>query len=460
MSQSALPIILVVSRQLIIEIGKKMGKEAALLKVNKTDFLPNKNNFLTLPTNERLASACQSRAYLGFALCCRRKEQEQEQIIKIKMKTKFKTLLASAALLFASANTACAQFSSTEGKNYPHIFIGLQGGAEMTIFNDSSEVSPIGAFEVGSWYNSKVGLRGKAYYWKNKYDNDVFRQTFKYTNVKVSADFLLDLTNLIKENRKLKNFSTAWFIGAGFNMNWAKDEAYAPTDIYPEGTDKQMRWEGTRQNVGFSANTGFRFQYDILKWIGVNVELAGHYNGHHAGNYANNLGDWQFTALAGVVVNLNQKSSGKKKVVAPPTPVRPTPPVQKPAQQPAKKPEAKKQTESKSVASTKKYSETVFFENASYDLSAENQAKLKDLAQWMNENPGVYIYLTGYADATTGNPQLNMEISKKRAEAVAKMLNERYGINQARIHSSYKGDTEQLFSTPERNRCVVLSTKR
>lgn len=112
------------------------------------------------------------------------------------------------------------------------------------------------------------------------------------------------------------------------------------------------------------------------------------------------------------------------------------------------------------MAPTKKYSETVFFENASYDLSAENQAKLKDLAQWMNENPGVYIYLTGYADATTGNPQLNMEISKKRAEAVAKMLNERYGINQAHIHSSYKGDTEQPFSTPERNRCVVLSTKR
>lgn len=381
------------------------------------------------------------------------------------MKTKFKTLFALAALLLASATSASAQQTSTDGKNYPHIFLGLQGGAEMTLFNGTNETSPIGALEVGSWYNSKVGLRGKAYFWKNKYDNDDFRQTFKYTNTKVSVDFLLDLTNLIKENRKLKNFSTVWFVGAGFNMNWAKDEAYEATDEYPNGTDKQMRWSGTRHNVGFSANTGFRFQYDILKWLGVNVEVAGHYNGHHANNYANNLGDWQFTALAGVVFNLGQKSgAGKKKVVVPPAPVRPAQPAQKaepkPAQKPAPKPAAKKPAETKPATPAKRYQETVFFGNAVSELTTEEDAKLKELAQWMNENPGTYIYLTGYADATTGNPEINMEISKKRVEAVANVLKEKYGIKEARIHTSYKGDTVQPYSTPERNRCVVLSTKK
>lgn len=381
------------------------------------------------------------------------------------MKTKFKTLLALAALLLASATSASAQQTSTDGKNYPHIFLGLQGGAEMTLFNGTNEVSPIGALEVGSWYNSKVGLRGKAYFWKNKYDNDDMRQTFKYTNTKVSVDFLLDLTNLIKENRKVKNFSTVWFVGAGINMNWAKDVAYEVTDEYPNGWAKQMRWDGTRHNVGFSANTGFRFQYDILKWLGVNVEVAGHYNGHHANNYANNLGDWQFTALAGVVFNLGQKSgAGKKKVVVPPTPVRPAQPAQKaepkPAQKPAPKPAAKKPAETKPAAPAKRYQETVFFGNAVSELTAEEDAKLKELAQWMNENPGAYIYLTGYADATTGNPELNMEISKKRVEAVANVLKEKYGIKEARIHTSYKGDTVQPYSTPERNRCVVLSTKK
>ena len=381
------------------------------------------------------------------------------------MKTKFKTLFALAALLLASATSASAQQTSTDGKNYPHIFLGLQGGAEMTLFNGTNEVSPIGALEVGSWYNSKVGLRGKAYFWKNKYDNDDMRQTFKYTNTKVSVDFLLDLTNLIKENRKVKNFSTVWFVGAGINMNWAKDVAYEVTDEYPNGWAKQMRWDGTRHNVGFSANTGFRFQYDILKWLGVNVEVAGHYNGHHANNYANNLGDWQFTALAGVVFNLGQKSgAGKKKVVVPPTPVRPAQPAQKaepkPAQKPAPKPVAKKPAETKPAAPAKRYQETVFFGNAVSELTAEEDAKLKELAQWMNENPGAYIYLTGYADATTGNPELNMEISKKRVEAVANVLKEKYGIKEARIHTSYKGDTVQPYSTPERNRCVVLSTKK
>ena len=375
------------------------------------------------------------------------------------MRTNFKTCAAAAALFCATALSASAQVTDSSGKKYPHIFLGLQGGAEMTFFNDSSEISPIGAFEVGSWYNSKVGLRGKAYFWKNKYDNDAYRQTFKYTNVKASADFLLDLTNLIKENRKAKRFSTVWFAGVGFNMNWAKDEAYEPTKEYPEGTDKQMRWYGTRHNVGFSANTGFRFQYDIKKWIGVNLEVAGHYNGHHADNYANNLGDWQLTALAGLVFNLNQKAE-KVKVVTPPAPVQPTQPAPKADPKPAKKPVAKKPAESKPAVPGKKYVETVFFGNAISELTAEEEAKLKELAQWMKENPGTYIYITGYADVTTGNPELNMEVSQKRAEAVAKLLNEKYGINKARIHVSYKGDTVQPYVTPANNRCAVLSTKK
>ena len=375
------------------------------------------------------------------------------------MRTNFKTCAAAAALFCATALSASAQVTDSSGKKYPHIFLGLQGGAEMTFFNDSSEISPIGAFEVGSWYNSKVGLRGKAYFWKNKYDNDAFRQTFKYTNVKASADFLLDLTNLIKENRKAKRFSTVWFAGVGFNMNWAKDEAYEPTKEYPEGTDKQMRWYGTRHNVGFSANTGFRFQYDIKKWIGVNLEVAGHYNGHHAYNYANNLGHCQLTALAGLVFNLNQKAE-KVKVVTPPAPVQPTQPAPKADPKPAKKPVAKKPAESKPAVPGKKYVETVFFGNAISELTAEEEAKLKELAQWMKENPGTYIYITGYADVTTGNPELNMEVSQKRAEAVAKLLNEKYGINKARIHVSYKGDTVQPYVTPANNRCAVLSTKK
>ena len=376
------------------------------------------------------------------------------------MKTKLKTLLALVALLFASASTVSAQVTDAEGKKYPHIFLGLQGGPEITLFNDSCEVSPIGAFELGSWFNSKVGLRGKAYFWKNQYDNDTFRQKFKYTNVKTSVDFLLDLTNLIKENRKVKNFSTVWFVGGGFNMNWAKDVAYAATDEYPEGTDKQMRWYGSRHNIGFSANTGFRFQYDIKKWVGLNFELAGHYNGHHANNYANNLGDWQFTTLLGLVFNLSQKSSKAAKTVTPPAPVQPTQPAPKADPKPAKKPVAKKPAESKPAVPGKKYVETVFFGNAISELTAEEEAKLKELAQWMKENPGTYIYITGYADVTTGNPELNMEVSQKRAEAVAKLLNEKYGINKARIHVSYKGDTVQPYVTPANNRCAVLSTKK
>ena len=88
------------------------------------------------------------------------------------------------------------------------------------------------------------------------------------------------------------------------------------------------------------------------------------------------------------------------------------------------------------------------------------RSKLKDLALWMKQNQNAEIYLTGYADADTGNPKLNMALSKKRAEGVAKALKEKYGIDEKRMHVSYKGDTVQPYPTPEQNRCVVITTKK
>ena len=37
---------------------------------------------------------------------------------------------------------------------------------------------------------------------------------------------------------------------------------------------------------------------------------------------------------------------------------------------------------------------------------------------------------------------------------------EKYGIDEKRMHVSYKGDTVQPYPTPEQNRCVVITTKK
>ena len=77
------------------------------------------------------------------------------------------------------------------------------------------------------------------------------------------------------------------------------------------------------------------------------------------------------------------------------------------------------------------------------------------MAQWLNENKDYTVLVVGYADKQTGTSKYNMELSEKRATAVQKRLVAN-GVESERISVVAKGDTEQVSSTPEKNR-VVLS---
>ena len=65
--------------------------------------------------------------------------------------------------------------------------------------------------------------------------------------------------------------------------------------------------------------------------------------------------------------------------------------------------------------------------------------------------------VTGHADAETGSESRNMELSEERAENVAAAI-KAAGIASDRVFIAYKGDRENPFDTPEKNRvaiCVV-----
>ena len=63
-----------------------------------------------------------------------------------------------------------------------------------------------------------------------------------------------------------------------------------------------------------------------------------------------------------------------------------------------------------------------------------------------------------YADAGTGNANINMKYSKQRAENVAKALTNA-GIDAARITVDAKGDTVQPFSENDKNRVTIAIAK-
>ena len=77
----------------------------------------------------------------------------------------------------------------------------------------------------------------------------------------------------------------------------------------------------------------------------------------------------------------------------------------------------------------------------------------------MNNNPSCSINVVGYADKDTGSAKLNMELSKRRAQAVVNSLVNKYKIDKNRINIIANGSDKQVYPDNNNwNRIVVFST--
>ena len=89
-----------------------------------------------------------------------------------------------------------------------------------------------------------------------------------------------------------------------------------------------------------------------------------------------------------------------------------------------------------------------------YGASDMDKTAEAEIEAFMKENENTKVSICGYADKKTGNANINLRLSEKRAEAVAAALKEK-GIAENRIEMNYKGDTEQPFSVNEENRVTI-----
>jgi outer membrane protein OmpA-like peptidoglycan-associated protein len=101
----------------------------------------------------------------------------------------------------------------------------------------------------------------------------------------------------------------------------------------------------------------------------------------------------------------------------------------------------------------------VFFTIDSYRINPQEQHKITAIYDFLMEKKDATIVLCGYADVKTAYPKYNLNLSKKRVEAVAAQLKAK-GIPASRIELRWKGDTEQPFAINEQNRCVIAIEKR
>ena len=377
-----------------------------------------------------------------------------------------KSLFAASLLtLGTTAAMAQATYTDKEGNEYTfnkHFFLDLQGGAQYTLgeakFGDL--LSPNVQLGLGYQFSPVFGMRLQANGWQSKGGWAGFRAqkgetpynaNYKFKYVAPGVDFMFNLSNLFCGWNPNRVLNVTAFAGAGANIAWDNDEVneLAATMKNMNAYNLEYLWDGTK--VRPYGRAGLELAFKVSKSVSLMLEgnaniISDKYNSKKAGNP-----DWYFNALAGVRINLGKSYTKKAK------------PVEEPAPAPAPKQEyVAPKPEPKPAPVEKKIEEIrrdIFFTINSCKIAPSEDAKIREVVDFLNKNTEAKVVVTGYADKGTGNDVINDRIAAKRAAAVVWMLTKKYNIPSERITEESKGARVQPFAENAENRVTIMIAK-
>ena len=377
-----------------------------------------------------------------------------------------KSLFAASLLtLGTTAAMAQATYTDKEGNEYTfnkHFFLDLQGGAQYTLgeakFGDL--LSPNVQLGLGYQFSPVFGMRLQANGWQSKGGWAGFRAqkgetpynaNYKFKYVAPGVDFMFNLSNLFCGWNPNRVLNVTAFAGAGANIAWDNDEVneLAATMKNMNAYNLEYLWDGTK--VRPYGRAGLELAFKVSKSVSLMLEgnaniISDKYNSKKAGNP-----DWYFNALAGVRINLGKSYTKKAKPVEEPAPA----PAPK-QEYVAPKPEPKPAPVEKKVEEIRR---DIFFTINSYKIAPAEDAKIREVVDFLNKNTEAKVVVTGYADKGTGNDVINDRIAAKRAAAVVWMLTKKYNIPSERITEESKGARVQPFAENAENRVTIMIAK-
>ena len=350
------------------------------------------------------------------------------------MKT-LKSLLVAALL---SVGFAAHAQEASEYTFKKHAFLQLQGGVQHTLgeakFSDL--LSPNLQVALGYQFSPVFGARVAFNGWQSKGGYNGYRESdganpgnvqYKYKYISPTVDFMFNLSNLLCGYSPVRTVNVSAFVGGGLNIGFSNDEA---NDIVAKGYNMTYIWDGTKVRPVGKAGLAVDFRLSDAVALGIEGNaniITDKYNSKKAGN-----ADWYFNVLAGLKINLGKSY---EKVAAP---------VAAPVVEEVKVVEPLRID--------------VFFTINVSKVSAQEEAKVKELVEYLGKYPEKKLTITGYADAGTGNDKINDRLASQRAAAVVKMLTEKYGISASRITSDSKGSRVQPFAENDMNRVSICVT--
>ena len=381
------------------------------------------------------------------------------------MKKTIMSLLLFLGVLSASAQAE--QKGTTEYVFQPHWYITLQGGGQYTLgegkFGDL--LSPTAQIGVGYNFTKVVGLRLAVNAWQSKGvikldDTDMspaqsYEGKWKWNYVAPSLEFTFNLSNIVCNYNPNRLLNVYALIGGGANIGFKNDEAQTVENqiiayqnsnsnlVYDGKQNMRYLWDGTK--VRPFGKAGLLFDFRVSDKVSINIEgnantLSDKYNSKKAGNW-----DWYFNALAGVKINLGKTYTTKFTPDPEPEIRYVEKVVEKVVEVPAKV----------EVKPIEKMRRDIFFTINSFKVRETEAEKIKDIADYLKQNPNAKVEVTGYADAGTGNNRINDRLAKQRADVVVKALINEYNISADRISFDSKGSRVQPFAENDLNRVTI-----
>ena len=376
---------------------------------------------------------------------------------------KMKKAILSCLMLVAGLSvSAQEQKGTTEYIFEPHFYIQLQGGARYTTGETDfgKLISPTIQGAVGYNFNKALGARLSVNAWQSKGGYDIselnYKKDYKFTSIAPALDLTLNLSNLIFGVGPKNHWDFGAFIGVGLNIrSEASNDVKAISnevnglahyDLYnwaPMPDGKNGTEDYLKSGVFVTGRAGVFVDYKITDALAIGLEVNGNmlsdkFNYKKAGNP-----DSYFNALLGLKYNFGPTYTTKfipdpepqieyvekivEKIVEVPAPAPVIEPIRR----------------------------DVFLLINKYNIRESEEQKVKDIVDYMRQNQTAKVVVTGYADAGTGNDRINDRLAAQRADAVVKMLTEKYGIAADRISYDSKGARVQPFADNDSNRVSI-----
>jgi len=373
---------------------------------------------------------------------------------------KMKTKLVVLSLLFAGISmSATAQTKEKfNSERFMHNwFISVAGGAQVDLNKDNRDygiadaITPNIAVSLGKYFTPELAVRGQvAGVWSTLYSN-VGRPADSYLEIKnknfftVRADAIYNLTNAIAGYRPDRLFSLSIFGGPGMTFAKTYDDL---EDINPL--------------VNISA--GLMGQFNLNKYLDINIEARAEANPTIYGVYSNSKSDVAVSLLAGLTYTF-----GGKKFVACGEKVDTdglNAQINRYRQQLADaeaelaaakralanvRPEIKETVKEIEVAGPR----AIFFMIGKSVIDDYGMVNIQLAAKIIKANANKKYKIAGYADRATGSAGWNQKLSERRAQAVYDALLKE-GVSSNQLELIGHGGTDNMFGKNKLQRVVIL----